>query len=122
MQETLTYQQRSHAYLAKARERLAAEDFEQASEKAWGAAALIVKAVAEARGVDHRAHNYLTDMVEAIADETGDDNLRDLYDAASALHVNFYENRFRARGVRRRLRKAEEFVEIMGRILTSPRP
>ena len=81
---------------------------------------MIVKAVADARGVDHRAHNHLTDMVEAIADETGDDNLRDLYDAASALHVNFYENRFRARGVRRRLRKVEEFVEIMGRILTSP--
>ncbi len=119
MQETLTYQERSQAFLVKAREQLEAGDFEQASEKAWGAVALMVKAVAQARGRSHRAHNQLTDIVEDLADEMGDDQLSDLYDAANALHGNFYENRFRARGVRRRLRNVEAFVEKMDRILNA---
>ena len=50
MQEALSYQERSQEFLGKAREELAAGDLEQASEKAWDAAAMIVKAVAEARG------------------------------------------------------------------------
>ena len=33
------------------------------------------------------------------------------------LHGNFYENRFRARGVRGRLRDVEAFVVKMGEIL-----
>ena len=54
MQETRTYQERSRASLVKAREELEAGDFEQASEKAWGAAALMVKAVAQQRGRPRR--------------------------------------------------------------------
>ncbi len=119
MQETLTYQERSQAFLIKAREELEAGDFEQASEKAWGAAALMVKAVAQMRGERHYAHAHLSDLVDVLADETGDVQLRRLYDAASALHTNFYENRYRARGVRGRLRDVEEFVEKMTRILNA---
>ena len=117
MQETLTYRERSQAFLIKAWEELEVEDFEQASEKGWGAAALMVKAVAQARGKRHRAHYHLTDIVEELVDETGDEQLRRLYDAANALHGNFYENRFRARGVRGRLRDVEAFVDKMSRIL-----
>ena len=50
MQQTKTYQERSWAFLAKAREELAVGDLEQASEKGWGAAAMMVKAVAGQRG------------------------------------------------------------------------
>ena len=117
MQETLTYQERSRAFLVKAREQLEAEDFEQASEKAWGAAALMVKAVAQVRGEAHYAHPFLSRLVDDLADEIEDERLSRLFDAAESLHTNFYKNRFRARGVRRRLRDVEEFVEKMERIL-----
>ena len=79
----------------------------------------MVKAIAQARGGSHRAHNQLTDIVEDLTDETGDDHLSDLYDAANALRGNFYENRFRVRGMRRRLRNVEVFVEKMDRILNA---
>ena len=45
------YRERSRAFLVKARTEFDAGDLEQASEKAWGAAAMMVKAVAERRGV-----------------------------------------------------------------------
>ena len=51
-QQVQTYRERSRAFLAKARGELLTGDLEQASEKAWGAAALMVKAVAERRGKD----------------------------------------------------------------------
>ena len=119
MQETSSYQERSQAFLGKAREELEAGDLEQASEKAWGAAAVIVKAVAEARGIRHKSHKNLTRLVETLADETSDEHLRDLFDAAHSLHGNFYENDFGVRGVRRRIRRVEEFVEKMERILNT---
>ena len=63
MQETLSYQEPSQAFLGKAREELEAGDLEQASEKAWGAAAVMVKAVAEARG-----GGYVTSHIRASQD------------------------------------------------------
>ena len=101
MQQENEYRQRSKAFLKKAGEELAAGDLEQASEKAWGAAALIVKAVADRRGIPHTSHNGLWRIVEDLGAETGDDELVDLFGFASNLHKNFYENRMRARTVER---------------------
>ena len=42
------YRQRSRIFLARAREYLAIDDLHQASEKGWGAATWMAKAVAEA--------------------------------------------------------------------------
>ena len=119
MQQALTYQERSRAFLVKAREYFDAGDFEQASEKAWGAAALMVKAVAQARGENHYSHNQLREFVETLADETGDDGLSDLYATAESLHKNFYENRFGVRTIRRRLRSVEHFVDKAEQLLYS---
>ena len=47
---TQKYQRDSRHLLGQAREELAQGDVRQASEKGWGAAAQIVKAVAETRG------------------------------------------------------------------------
>ena len=117
MQETLTYRERSRAFLAKAWVELDAGDVEQASEKGWDAAALMVKAVAEQRGERHRQHAFLSTLVDDLADETGDAELRRLFDVANALHSNFYENRFGGRAVRLRLVDVERFVEKVARIL-----
>ena len=105
--------------MVKAYEELDAGDLEQASEKAWGAASLMVKAVAEKRGERHRRHAFLNDLVDDLAEETGDNELSSLYDTATALHSNFYENRFGGRAVRRRLGDVGKFVDKMLGILDS---
>ena len=117
MQQTQTYRERSRAFLANAKEEFDAGDLVQASEKAWGSAAMIVKAVAEQRGIPHESHNGLWRIVEDLDSETGDEELTDLFTFASSLHKNFYENRFRARTVRRGIQRMEQFVAKVERLL-----
>ena len=89
---TETYAQAARHLLAQAQAELAQDDVRQASEKGWGAAAQIVKAVAESRGWEHRTHAALFRVVSDLASETGDDDLRTLFHVANSLHINFYEN------------------------------
>ena len=101
-------------FLARAQAYLADGDLLQASEKGWGAAAQMVKAVAEARGWDHRGHRQLHQAVERLAAETGQPELRDYFGAANALHKNFYEGLLRAEGVISNLEAVERLVERLG--------
>ncbi len=89
---TQTVQEASWTLLAQAEEELAQGDIRQASEKAWGAAAQIVKAVAQQRGWPHQRHAALFRVIASLAEETGDDQLRNLFQVANSLHTNFYEN------------------------------
>ncbi|MCH7606342.1 MAG: PaREP1 family protein [Chloroflexi bacterium] len=82
----------SREMLAKAGEALAANDLLQASEKGWGAAAHMVKGLAESRGWSHDGHRALYEAINRLAQETGDSQIRVLFSVASALHSNFYEN------------------------------
>jgi uncharacterized protein (UPF0332 family) len=59
MQQAHTYQERSREYLSKAFQELEAGDLTQASEKGWGAAAQMVKAVAHDKGMEHHSHRSL---------------------------------------------------------------
>ncbi len=111
MQQVTEYRQRSKAFLEKAGEELAAGDLEQASEKAWGAAALIVKAVADRRGIPHTSHNGLWDVVGDLVVETGDDELHALFGYANSLHQNFYEDRMPVGAVDFGIICMERFVE-----------
>jgi hypothetical protein len=66
-------------------------DLRQASEKLWGAAALMVKAVAEERGWKHDGHAELFRAVDKIIDASKDYEIYDLFQVANSLHANFYE-------------------------------
>lgn len=66
-------------------------DFLQASEKAWGAAAQAVKAVAERRGWRHDGHRELFRCARLLAEETEQPEIRELFSLANSLHTNFYE-------------------------------
>ena len=85
------YNSISRDFLSKARTYLTQDDLLQASEKGWGAAAHKVKSVAEARGWTHAGHRELYQALNRLATETDDRELRILFNAASALHANFYE-------------------------------
>ncbi|MCY4415462.1 MAG: PaREP1 family protein [Chloroflexi bacterium] len=89
---TQTYKEASRSLLAQAESELAAGDVRQASEKGWGAAAQMVKSVAERRGWAHRSHASLYNAIAQLVSETGDDEIRRLFAVAGDLHVNFYEN------------------------------
>ncbi len=108
---TQKYRTASRHLLAQARAELDAGDVRQASEKGWGAAAQIVKAVAQARGWPHRHHALLTEAVDNLAVETRDDDLVDRFAAANSLHINFYEDAMRVRTVRRHLNQIEVLID-----------
>ncbi len=79
--------------LTKAQEEMAQGDLRQASEKCWGAAAQIVKAVAARRSWQHQSHAALFEVVRQLMLETGDQRLQENFHAANSLHYNFYEDR-----------------------------
>ena len=116
-----TYQTASRHLLAQAHEELAAGDTRQASEKGWGAAAQIVKSVAEQRGWEHRNHAALFNVISRLVAETGDDDIRDLFYVAVSLEANFYENWDNAANVAGDLLDLELFLDKM-EPLAAPAP
>ena len=82
----------SRQFLRQAQAEFAGGDRLQASEKAWGAAAHAVKAVAQHRGWRHDSHRHLYEAIDRIYRETGDPAFFSLFRSANSLHMNFYEN------------------------------
>ena len=117
MQQTPTYRERSRDFLAKAYRELD-EDLVQASEKGWGAAAEMVKALADERGWPHHTHGALYNVVGRLRRETADDDLTLLFDHAGALHINFYENWYDREDVERRIEEVGRFVDKVETLLT----
>ena len=103
----------ANEFLIKARSYLAEGDLLQASEKGWGAAARMVKAVAETRGWRHRTHGDLHRAVGRLAEESADQRLRSRFRSASALHQNFYEGNMRAATVAVGIHYVEEFATAL---------
>ena len=78
--------QRSHRYLMD-------EDLHQASEKGWGAAAWMAKAVATAQGWQYDKHEHFGEVLYQAGKLTGDDRIRILREIANGLHGNFYQRK-----------------------------
>ena len=108
---TQDHNETGRAFLARARDYLAEDDLLQASEKGWGAAARMVKAVAEQHGWSHNGHRDLYSAINRLAAETDDPHLRTLFDSASALHANFYEGWMPGEMVAASLDQVSELVE-----------
>ena len=89
---TLTYQDAARHLLAQGFEELAEGDSRQASEKGWGAAAQMIKAVACSRGWKHDNHASLYRVIDRVVKETDDASIRNRFGMATGLHQNFYEN------------------------------
>ena len=92
LESTNRYATASREYIGRAWQYLAEEDLSQASEKGWGAAAEMVKAIAEERGWPHDGHRLLYRVIDNLVAETGDTELSTLFKVASDLHINYYEN------------------------------
>ena len=105
------YVETGHEFLARAQTYLAEDDLQQASEKGWGAAAQMVKAVAESRGWRHGSHRDLYVTIGRLFDETGDAEVKSAFNAASTLHQNFYEGWLPREIVESNLSSVAELVE-----------
>ena len=103
--------EQSKLLLAQARQELSKGYLVEASEKGWGAASQMLKAVAQQRGWEHRGHRELHGVIGTLLSETGDTELTTLFGVAGDLHMNFYENRSKANVVGNHLQQVERFVD-----------
>ena len=86
------YRTASSSLYDQAMVELDAGDLRQASEKLWGTAAQALKSLAERRGWRHGSHGEFYRIIRRIVDETDERDLLELFNSATLLHVNFYEN------------------------------
>ncbi len=119
VQRTTTYREQSRIFLSQAYEELAKGDLQQASEKGWGAASQMVKAIAQERGRLHRSHRHLHEVINSLDRETGDPEWSILFSIASHLHTNFYENWYSANIIEKHLRQVERFVDKAEELLVA---
>ena len=112
------YREQSRVYLRQAGDELARGDARQASEKGWGAASQIIKAMAQSRGWEHRTHNNLYEAAQLLSGEANDTEFIVLFRSAGALHANFYEGHLDPDGVRMRLQSVARFVDKTEALLT----
>ena len=87
------YRGQARVFLNKSRQYLAEGDLHQASEKGWGAAAWMAKAVAEAQGWEYRRHDQFLQVMYDAASLSGNTRLNALRRTANELHGFFYTRR-----------------------------
>ena len=121
LESTNRYAAASQDFLSKAYKYFEEGDLVQASEKGWGAAAEIVKAVAEEGGRPHATHRLLFQIVDDLSGRTGDPELTRLFQVASSLHINFYENWLLPDTVQRSLGDVQQLVEKLEPMLNQQR-
>ena len=115
--QTSRYRSASRVLLGQAIRELADGDARQASEKGWGAAAQMVKAVAEDRGWQHNGHALLYEVVRSLAEGTSDGQVSTLFHVAGNLHTNFYEDWFSPEVVASGLRDVESLLDKLEPLL-----
>jgi uncharacterized protein (UPF0332 family) len=101
----------SEKFLHEAEEFLRKGDYLQASEKGWGAAAQIVKALAVKEGRELRSHKDLWSYVNELAKKLQDIEIRHLWGRANNLHQNFYEDWMPPEDVEAAIEDVKKFIE-----------
>ncbi len=114
---TAGYAARGREYLQLAEVELLREDLDQASEKGWGAASQMLKALAEERNWTHGQHRHLYRIVRNLAEEVGGEDVRFEFAYAGELHTNFYEGLMTAEDVQFHLEQVERLVERVERLI-----
>ena len=91
--EITDYETQAREFMAKSREYLALGDLHQASEKGWGAAAHMAKAVAVAQGWTYDTHADFSLVINQARRLTGNPSLSGLRGIANELHGNYYRRK-----------------------------
>ena len=113
--EIADYRRQAREFLLKSRQYLADDDLHQASEKGWGAAAWMAKAVADAQGWAYDRHAQFNTVMYQAQDLCGDVRLDDLRGNANELHGYFYTRKvfLRADVISRGLDRMATLLDIL---------
>ena len=113
--EIADYRRQAREFLLKSRLYLAEDDLHQASEKGWGAAAWMAKAVADAQGWEYNRHAQFNTVMYQAQDLCGDIRLDDLRGNANELHGYFYTRKvfLRADVISRGLDRMATLLDIL---------
>ena len=87
------YAAQAREFLERSRVYLAEGQLHQASEKGWGAAAHMAKAVALTQGWDYSTHADFSVVMNNAYLRLGEDRIRPLRSVANELHSNFYKRK-----------------------------
>ena len=87
------YRQQARHFQRKSREYLAEDELHQASEKGWGTAAWMAKAVALTYGWEYEKHEQFNVVLNNVRRMLDNNRIGELRDTASGLHRNFYIRR-----------------------------
>ena len=107
----------SHRLITQAEEEFQKGDSLQASEKAWGAAAHALKSIAKQREWRQGTHRDLYGVVRSIESETSVQGVRRLFQVASELHSNFYEDRMPDEILRESIDDVKELIDRLEPLL-----
>ncbi|BDC17260.1 PaREP1 family protein [Acidianus sp. HS-5] len=108
------YEEKAKDLLSEAKKYLEERDFIQASEKAWGACASIVKAYAEKNGLEHYRHRELEEIMSGIISQmNGDKELISEWSTCLRFHSNFYDNFMTEKNLYSSLELVENFIKNM---------
>ena len=94
-EEAADYESQAREFLANSRNYLARGDLHQASEKGWGAAAHMAKAVAVTQGWEYEKHRDFVIVLNQARRLSDNPRLLDLRSRAETLHGNYYERKRR---------------------------
>ena len=113
--EIADHEAQAREFLAKSREYLAQGNLHQASEKGWGAAAHIAKAVAVAQGWRYINHSDFSEVLYQARKLTGNPGLNGMRGIANELHINYYKRKMHlnAESIGEDLESIAELVEIL---------
>ena len=116
------YETQAREFLRKGRAYLAAGDLHQASEKGWGAAAHMAKAVAVAQGWEYETHADFSATLNRATQAAGEDRLRGLRGIANDLHGNYYRRKrhLDAAIIGKDLESMAELLELLGPLARPP--
>jgi PaREP1/PaREP8 domain containing family protein len=104
-------------FLRETEEFLAKGDYVQASEKGWGVAAQMIKAVAAKENLELRSHASLWEYLDKLAENLQDVELRRLWWTANNLDQNFYESWMTPRDVKYAIEDVKKFAEKLKKLL-----
>ena len=112
---TQKYRNDSWGLFAQARKELDDGDLRQASEKGWGATALMLKAIAEQRGGDweHSRHRHFAIAAARLRSEMGNRDIVRFFQSAESLHVNFYEDHWPPAVISESLDDVERLLDLL---------
>ena len=113
--EIADYESQAREFLANSRDFLAAGSLHQASEKGWGAAAHMAKAVAVAQGWEYQTHSDFSEVLNEARQLVNNPRISELRSVANELHINYYKRKrhLNARAIREDLERMAELLEIL---------